>query len=139
MSRPPDPAGRNPFQLSSRTPGPLGCRDAGDPGAFHLLGDTPGPLGLNDCGDPDADLRYGFGISKLYMTISQDKDLLLWDYDPERLLLDSNLNPEFVQLAHRALKLAVKLGLRPRVHQAYRSPEDSDRKHAKWKDKKGGR
>lgn len=55
ISRVPGSTGRDPFQLAPRTPGPLGCRDAADPYAFHLLGDTPGPLGLNDCADPDAD------------------------------------------------------------------------------------
>jgi hypothetical protein len=117
----------------------LGCRDAADPDAFHLLGDTPGPLGLNDWADPDADLLCGFGIAKLHVTISRDKDLFLWDYDPQRLLEDDRLNPEFVELAHRSLKSAVSLGLRPRVHEAYRSPEESDRKHAKWKKRVGGR
>lgn len=73
------------------------------------------------------------------MTFSWDRDLLLWDYDPNRLLEDEKLNPEFVELAHQALHSAVGLGLRPRVHEAYRSPAESDRKNSRWRSGKGGR
>ena len=139
MSRAPGSTGCDPFRLAPRTPGPLGCRDAADPDAFHLLGDTPSSLGLNDWADPDADSLYGLGIPKLHVTISPDKDLFLWDYDPNRLLDDDRLNPDFVKLAHRALKWAVKFGLRPKVYEAYRSPHESDRKHAKFKRGKGGK
>ncbi len=54
MSRPPGPTKSDPFSLSfpPRTPGSLGCRDAGDPNCDTELGDTPGPLGVNDCADP---------------------------------------------------------------------------------------
>jgi hypothetical protein len=139
MSRPAGSIGRDPFRLSPVTPGTLGCLDAADP-AFGLnLGDTPGPLGRNDCADPDARAPYGLGIGKLHMTFSRDKDLLLWDYDPKHLLQDDRLNPEFVEQAHRAMAAAVALGLRPRVHQAYRSPEESDRLSEKHKAHAGGR
>jgi hypothetical protein len=35
-----------------RTPGPLGCNDAGDPKVRSLQGDTPSPLGHNDHASP---------------------------------------------------------------------------------------
>jgi hypothetical protein len=73
------------------------------------------------------------------MTLSWDKELMLWDYDPNDLLDDGRLNPDFVEKAHRALKAAVGLGLRPKVHQAYRSPKESDDLHKKHKAGKGGR
>lgn len=139
MSFPPGSVGRNPFQLSPVTPGSLGCRDAADPEAGLHLGDTPGSLGRNDCADPDAESPYGLGIGKLHMTLSWDKDLFLWDYDPNHLLEDDRLNPEFVEKAHQALKAAVGMGLRPKVHQAYRSPGESDELHKKYKAGKGGR
>src|SRR5271157_1305243 len=45
----PLPLGKDPFQLSPRTPGPLGHKDAAAPSAPPgLLGDTPGSLGAND-------------------------------------------------------------------------------------------
>ena len=56
-----------------------------------------------------------------------------------RLDADERLCPEFVEKPHLALQRAVSYGLRPEVHEAYRSPEESDKKHAKWKKKKGGR
>jgi len=62
-----------------------------------------------------------------------------WDYDPNLLLDSSDLSPGFVEAAHRMLKNAVQRGLRPKVHEAYRSPEESDRKHRLWKEGKGGR
>jgi hypothetical protein len=139
MSRLPGSAGCDFFRLAARTPGPLGHKDAADPDAFHLLGDSPGSLGVYDCADPDADSKYGLGIPKLHVTISQDKDLLLWDYDPDHLLEDDRVNPEFVSLAHEALSSAVNLGLRPRVHEVFRSPQESDRKHAKYKAGTGGK
>jgi len=138
MRRMPGCTGLDSF-IATRTPGPLGCQDAGGLNVFHILGDTPGPSGLNDWVGPDADARYGLGIPNLHATISRDQYLLLWDYDPERLLEDERLNPEFVELAHRALSLAVNFGLRPKVHEAYRSPQESDRKYAKWKSGRGGR
>ncbi|MDD2734870.1 MAG: M15 family metallopeptidase [Desulfuromonadaceae bacterium] len=43
------PYGYNPFEVATRTPGPLGCNDAGSPDTpFWFLGDTPGALGFND-------------------------------------------------------------------------------------------
>src|SRR5262249_823230 len=127
------------FSPSPITPGTLGCRDSADPNAVLKLGDTPGSLGRNDCADPDANSPYDLGIPKLHMTLSWDKDLLLWDYDPNHLLDDERLSPEFVEQAHHAMKTAVSFGLRPQVHEAYRTPEESDRKHQKWKKKQGGR
>jgi hypothetical protein len=41
---------RGELAFPSRTPGPLGWNDAGDPTRLALLGDTPGPLGSNDHG-----------------------------------------------------------------------------------------
>jgi len=133
MSRAPGSTGRDPFRLDPRTPGPLGCGDAASPDPFRLLGDTPGPLGRNDCAGPDADPPYGLGIPRLHATLSRDEDLFLWDDDPDRLLDDDRLNPEFLELAHRALKWAVECGLRAKVFDAYRGPRESDRKHAKFK------
>lgn len=40
-------------QIPSRTPGPFGINDQGDPDVTTLLGDTPGPLGINDWAMPD--------------------------------------------------------------------------------------
>jgi hypothetical protein len=103
-----------------------------------LLGDTPGPLGCNDYADPDS-YDSPLGVGRLHLTLSWDKDLRLWDYDPGRLLNDPNLSPGFVEAAHRILAKAVRKGLRPQVHEAYRTPEESDRKYRLWKQKKGGR
>jgi hypothetical protein len=139
MSRAALSTGHDPFALSPRTPGPLGCNDAADPDAGFKLGDTPGSLGRNDCADHDVDSPYNLGIRKFHITVSYDKDLLLWDYDPGRLLQDDRLNPEFVEQAHRALKKAVSFGLRPKVHDAYRDPQESARKHENWKKGKGGK
>ena len=133
MSRFQGSIGRNPFHLSPFTPGPLACNDAADPSFGLHLGDTPGPLGRNDCADPDAVAPYGLGIGRLHLTLSRDTDLIFWDYDPQNLLEDDRLNPDFVEQAHKAMKAAVNMGLRPRVHQAYRSPEESDRLYKKYK------
>jgi len=53
----PGPTSHNPFSRfgAPRTPGPLGCNDAADPGFLTLRGDTPGSLGLND--DAGFDVR----------------------------------------------------------------------------------
>jgi hypothetical protein len=139
MSRFAGSIGRHPYRLSPVTPGSVGCRDAADPNAGLQLGDTPGSLGHNDCGDPDAKPPYGLGLSNLHVTVSWDRDLLLWDYDPNKLLDDERLCPEFVEQAHSAMRTAIKFGLRPQIHEAYRSPAESDRKHALWKKKRGGR
>jgi hypothetical protein len=137
-SRKPGLLGRDPFELCAITPGPLGINDAASVDApSYLLGDTPGPLGCNDYAAPEA--SDVFGIGKLHLTVSWDKELLLWDYDPERLLDDPNISPAFAEAAHTALAAAVRSGLRPKVHEAYRTPEESDRKHQKWKAGKGGR
>lgn len=139
MSRFAGSLGRDPLGLSPRTPGPLGCKDAGDPDASLKLGDTPGSLGRNDCGDADADAPYGLGPLDLHMTLSWDSGLLIWDYDPDRLLQDDRLNPLFAAEAHGALKAAVSAGLRPKVHEAYRSPEESERRWQKYKSGTGHR
>src|ERR1035438_2249424 len=112
--------GRNPFGMSLLTPGPLGCRDGADPSLGLVPAHSPGPVGLNDCADPNARSPYGLGVGTLHLTLSMDRDLHFWDYDPDRLLEDDRLNPEFVELAHQGLKTAVALGLRPQVHEAYR-------------------
>lgn len=139
MSRPPISQTRDPFQRPSRTPGSLGCNDAADPNGNFDLGDTPGSLGRNDCADPNSESHYGFGLRKLYLHWVQTSGLP-WDYDPSNLLEDDGLCPEFVERAHRALKLAVTLyDLRPVVHEAYRSPEESERKNQLYKKHKGGR
>lgn len=53
MSRIPGAAGKNPFEMSPRTPGPLGINDAASPAAPESLrGDTPGALGVNDHAEP---------------------------------------------------------------------------------------
>jgi hypothetical protein len=124
--------GRNPFGMSLLTPGPLGCRDGADPSLGLVPAHSPGAVGLNDCADPKARSPYGLGIGTLHLTLSIDRDLRFWDYDPDRLLEDVRLNPEFVELAHQGLKTAVALGLRPRVHEAYRSATKSDTMHAKY-------
>jgi hypothetical protein len=139
MSNPTGTIGRNPFHLQALSPGTLGCRDAADPSSPGVLGFTPGTLGRNDCADPDAKSPYGFGIGNLHLTLSLDSSLLFWDYDPRQLLEDERLNPDFVEEAHRALRTAVQMGLRPRVHQAYRSPEESDALYKKYKAHTGAR
>jgi hypothetical protein len=137
-SRTPGGPGRDPFGLPPLTPGPLGCNDAADPLApGGLLADTPGALGCNDHAAPDAGLT--LGVPGLHLTLSWDRDLLLWDYDPGGLLENPGLCPDFVEAAHNALGAAVRAGLRPKVHEAYRSPQESDRKHKLWKAGKGGR
>jgi D-alanyl-D-alanine carboxypeptidase-like protein len=131
--------GSNPFNLSPYTPGPLGVNDSGTPDLLGILhGDTPSPVGCNDLGAPDLEPSL-LGIPRLQHTICWDEDLGSWEIDPDALLEDEHLNPDFVAAARRALMAAVSRGLRPRVHEAYRSPEESDRKHAKWKKKQGGK
>jgi hypothetical protein len=126
----------DPFKLCPETPGPLGVNDAASPDkTTDLLGFSPGPLGYNDRACPDMH-ESQFGIPRLRLS---DRDLLLWDYDPNLMLEDGNLSPDFIAAAHKALKAAVQLGLRPQVHEAYRTPEESARKHQLWKQKKGGR
>jgi hypothetical protein len=113
--------------------------DAASPEApSDLLGDSPGPLGCNDYAAAEANDSL-LGVGRLHLTLSLDKDLLVWDYDPDRLLDDPNLSPSFAEAAHQALAGAVRFGLRPKVHEAYRTPEESDRKHKRWKEGKGGR
>jgi hypothetical protein len=62
-----------------------------------------------------------------------------WDVDPDGLLADSALNPDFKSAAQVALKSATQDGLRPRVHEAYRSAERSDELYQKYKAGTGGR
>ena len=52
-SRAPGPHGKDPWNPSPRTPGPLGTNyDAADPDSPRwFTGDTPGPLGHNDYAD----------------------------------------------------------------------------------------
>jgi len=48
--------GRDPFQQSPVTPGPLGCNDAADPRTskqLRLIGDSPGTLGCRDYAAPE--------------------------------------------------------------------------------------
>ena len=126
----------DPFRLCPETPGSLGINDAASPDKEpSLLGFTPGSLGCNDHASPDA-YESILGIPRLQLT---DRDILLWNYDPNSLLDDSSLSPGFVAAAHKALTAALHLGLRPQVHEAYRTPEESARKHKLWKQKKGGR
>jgi len=131
--------GLDPFGLCPFTPGPLGVNDAASPGKpADLWGDTPGPLGCNDYAAPES-YESVLGVGKLHLTLSPDKDLIFWDYDPKNLLAGPELNPDFAEAAHDSLAAAVRAGLRPRVHEAYRTPEESDRKHKLWLAKKGGR
>jgi hypothetical protein len=55
----PGPISQNPFSRfgAPRSPSPLGCKDAADPGFLTLRGNTPGSLGIND----DA----GFDVQRL--------------------------------------------------------------------------
>jgi hypothetical protein len=127
-SRAPGPIADDRFTL-----GPLGV----DPPRFGapsggLLGAAPGLLGLA------ADTP-SLGPRSLHLTISADRDLGLWDYDPKNLLDDERLNPQFVEAAHKALSTAVSFGLRPRVHEAYRDPAEADRRNKLWKEGKGSR
>jgi hypothetical protein len=113
--------------------------EAPDLGTLNLQF-TPKPILLGlECDAGGAANDFNLGIHDLHLTISSDRDLVLWDYDPHRLLDDAGLNPDFVEAAHQALGATVRLGLRPEVHEAYRSPEESDRKHKLWKQGKGGR
>lgn len=129
----PGPLGRDPFHLCPYT-GPLGINYAASPFApTSLVGDTPGPVGCsNDYAALEADSSL-LGLGSLHVTISLDKDLLLWDYDPDHLLDEPGLNPRFVRAAHQSLASAVRSGLRPKVHEAHRTPEKSGRKNQIWK------
>ena len=49
-------------RIPSRTPGPLGYLDQGDPNYTTLLGDTPGPLGMGDWSDPTLPTNAGQAI-----------------------------------------------------------------------------
>lgn len=57
----------------------------------------------------------------------------VWNFDPNNLLNDTRLNPEFATAAIGALQAAVQAGLRPKVHEAYRSIERSDELYKKYK------
>jgi len=64
----PTGAGASPLAVPSRTPGPLGVNDAGDPTVTSRLGDTPGSLGSNDHADaslPAATANSGQAAAKL--------------------------------------------------------------------------
>jgi predicted chitinase len=48
-----NPFGFNPFEVATRTPGPLGQNDAASPDVpWWFQGNSPGPLGCNDHADP---------------------------------------------------------------------------------------
>lgn len=51
----PGPTNHNPLSrfTAPRTPGPLGCNDAADPGTLTFRGETPGSLGINDDAEYD--------------------------------------------------------------------------------------
>jgi hypothetical protein len=59
-----------------------------------------------------------------------------WDYDPDKLLDQAGVNPEFKKAAQAGLAAAVAAGLRPKVHEAFRSIERSDELYEAFK--KGG-
>jgi hypothetical protein len=69
VSQKPGPQGCNGRlrRLPARTPGPLGVRDAAQPGALAELGDTPGPLGRNDGAQRQADGAYSLPKSKVIL------------------------------------------------------------------------
>jgi len=71
----------------SRTPGPLGINDQGDPDALTLFGDTPGPLGshldLGFCVDSLEELRSIIVSSPSFDTIVKTVLLLGGDLPPE--------------------------------------------------------
>jgi hypothetical protein len=56
-----------------------------------------------------------------------------WDYDPDKLLDEAGVNPEFKTAAQTGLAAAVAAGLRPRVHEGFRSIERSDELYKKYK------
>lgn len=139
FSRRPGCLDQNSSDLPAVVPGPLGIHFGESPEALNYLnGAAPGPLGFS-CHATQESSESLLGVGRLHFSLSWDNDLLLWDYDPERLLEDPNLNPSFVQAAHEVLSTAVRLGLRAKIHEAFRTPEESDRKHALWKAHKGGR
>jgi hypothetical protein len=125
---------RPPFQLSlcttvspsPRTPGTLGLKDAGDPNVAARLGDTPGPCGINDYGVPiSPEKRLSFHLSPVHLA-------RVWEYDPNLHLIDSRLNSAFLDAAKATLNEAVLIGLFPKVHEAYRSPERADALYQNW-------
>ncbi len=59
-----------------------------------------------------------------------------WDVDPQGLIDDPRVSPAFRAVARAALEAAVQDGLRPRVHEAYRAPETSNKRNTAYK--KGG-
>ena len=79
--RRPGPNYHNPLSrfTAPRTPGPLGCNDAGDPGTLTSRGDTPGCLGLND----DA----GFDLNRMVDPI--DFDYLVRHHESKSHLVES--------------------------------------------------
>lgn len=62
-----------------------------------------------------------------------------WNYDPGGLLDDPQVNAQFKAAAKKALAAAVAGGLKPQLAEAYRSPEESERKYKAYKSGKGGR
>lgn len=91
----PGPTNHNPFSRfrPARTPGPLGCNDAGDPSVLTLRGDTPGSVGIND----DAALD----VSR--MVDPMDFDYLMRHHEVKSHLVES------VRLSNLHLKDAGKL------------------------------
>jgi D-alanyl-D-alanine carboxypeptidase len=134
-SRCPGPLNFARFSLvdAPKTPGSWGVNDFGDPEALASIGDNAGPLGLNDCGDLNLSLA-GINSEKLRLMFQYFSS---WDFDPAGLLEHPSLNPEFVQAARDALWHALKAGLQPRVHEAYRSPDESARRHKLYTQHKG--
>ena len=120
MFKNPRPWGDAPFQLSPRTPGPLGHNDAADPYAPDaLLGDTPGSLGVNDLAASLASAKPPKAASKpkkMYLVTAAFErcQQLGWipffqeaaqanSFEPELLMgigyRESGLNPKYLKVA----------------------------------------
>jgi hypothetical protein len=149
-SRSPLSLGQPPLQLPVDSAMPLGQASADSSGIWPgLLADTPGPLGCNDHACPEAihwslqaprlHLDFAWDAELIRVTLAADKTTARWDYDPDNLLANALVAPGLVDAAKKTLQQAVADGLRPRVHEAYRSAERSDKLNKKAAMGEGGR
>mgnify|MGYP001576221619 CR=1 FL=1 len=78
-------------RIPSRTPGPVGLNDQGDPNITTLFGDTPSPVGLLDGADPI--------LPQLCLIIPYTQMICI---DPDGILLSSGSDLQFFRSAVNA-------------------------------------
>jgi hypothetical protein len=117
-----------------RTPGTLGFFDAAALYGPALPGDTPGTLGVNDWAMPHFTVDLNLHVAPMKPAVATPAaDAASWDVDPDELLEEEGLNPEFVKAVKAGFDEARLASLRPRPREVYRSPERSKVLYAKYK------